>query len=181
MNDIPWKTFTTEKDGVKLEVNWWDHDFNAVYKTGDVCLKYGRHIMGMCPLKYTEKWLREDFEKEGLYISFKEAGDIITSQTVFIESVKAQFWDKQKELKTKIDIYNEQLHELKQKYKAGSLTQTEYQNLRKPIQKQKTFLEYEYSNKCMEIAESISCINNGTKYIIRDYLKELWSQTKTQA
>ena len=91
MNNIPWKTFTTEKDGVRLEVTWWDHDFNAKYKVGDIVLKYGRHIMAMCPMKYTEEWLKNDFEKNGLYASFKEAGEIISNQSVFFEATKAKF------------------------------------------------------------------------------------------
>ena len=65
MSNIPWKTFTTEKDGVKLEVTWWSHDFTAKYKVGDITLRYGLHIMAMCPKKYSEEWLRNDFEKKG--------------------------------------------------------------------------------------------------------------------
>ena len=91
MSNIPWKTFTTEKDGVKLEVTWWDHDFTAVYKVGDITLKCGRHIMAMCPMKYSEEWLKNDFLQNELYASFKEAGEIITNQTVFFEAAKAQF------------------------------------------------------------------------------------------
>ena len=44
---------------------------------GDAVLNYGRHIMAMCPMKYSEEWLKNKFEKEGLYASFKEAGEII--------------------------------------------------------------------------------------------------------
>lgn len=91
MSNIPWKTFTTEKDGVKLEVTWWSHDFTAKYKVGDITLRYGLHIMAMCPKKYSEEWLRNDFEKKGLYASFKEAGEIISNQSVFFEAAKAKF------------------------------------------------------------------------------------------
>ena len=65
MSNISWKTFTTEKDGVKLEVTWWSHDFTAKYKVGNITLRYGLHIMAMCPKKYSEEWLRNDFEKKG--------------------------------------------------------------------------------------------------------------------
>ena len=91
MSNISWKTFTTEKDGVKLEVTWWSHDFTAKYKVGDITLRYGLHIMAMCPKKYSEEWLRNDFEKKGLYASFKEAGEIISNQSVFFEAAKAKF------------------------------------------------------------------------------------------
>lgn len=91
MSNISWKTFTTEKNGVKLEVTWWSHDFTAKYKVGDITLRYGLHIMAMCPKKYSEEWLRNDFEKKGLYASFKEAGEIISNQSVFFEAAKAKF------------------------------------------------------------------------------------------
>ena len=107
MNNIPWKNFTTEKDGIRLEVTWWDHDFNAKYKVGDIVLKYSRHIMAMCPMKYTEEWLKADFEKNGLYASFKEAGEIISNQTVLFEAIKAQFAITKKEsLEHQKDYYN---------------------------------------------------------------------------
>ena len=107
MSDIPWKTFTTEKNGVKLEVTWWDHDFTAVYKVGDITLKCGRHIMAMCPMKYSEEWLKNDFLQNGLYASFKEAGEIITNQTVFFEAAKAQFVITKKEQEEQLEKFKE--------------------------------------------------------------------------
>ena len=29
---------------------------------GDAVLNYGRHIMAMCPMKYSEEWLKNKFE-----------------------------------------------------------------------------------------------------------------------
>ena len=77
MKNKGWKTFETVKDGIRLNVKWNMHDFVAYYKTGDVTLEYGRHIMAMCPMKYTKENLQKIFETENLYKSFKEAEDAV--------------------------------------------------------------------------------------------------------
>ncbi len=174
MNNIPWKTFTTEQDGVKLEVTWWTHDFTAQYKVGNAVLEYGRHIMAMCPMKYSEEYLKNDFEKNGLYASFKEAGEIITNQTVFFEATKAQFVITKKEQEKQLEVLNSQLRELKQKFKAEELTQAEYQKLRKPLEKQKDEIHLNYYHICSKIADDITVINKNAKGMIVGYLHDLW-------
>ena len=174
---IPWKTFETEKDGVKLEVTWWPHKFIAKYKAGDSILKYGRNIMAMCPMKYSEESLKNDFEKTGLYASFKEAGEIITTQQVFFEAKSAQFAIRKKEQEKEVDELNKQLRELKQKYKAGELTQSEYQNRQKPFNEKKMYIDLEHYHICKSIAEEITVIHEDARAIIKDYLEELWRKT----
>lgn len=179
MNNIPWKTFTTEKDGVRLEVTWWDHDFTAKYKVGDVILKYGRHIMAMCPMKYTEEWLKNDFEKHGLYASFKEAGEIISNQSVFFEATKAKFAITKEDQKKRLEELNSKLRELKQKFKAGELTQAEYQNQKKPFDNQKNKINYEYDHICAATAMTFEVFHVDARSIIRDYLGDLWRNCDT--
>ena len=174
MSDIPWKTFITEKNGVKLEVTWWDHDFTARYKVGDITLECGRHIMAMYPMKYSEEWLKNDFEKSGLYACFKEAGEIITNQTVFFEAAKAQFAITKKEQEKQLELLNNKLRELKQKFKAEELTQVEYQKLKKPLEKQKDEIRLDYYHICSRIADDITIINNEARGMIIGYLHELW-------
>ena len=178
MNNIPWKTFSTEKDGVKLEVTWWMHDFTAEYKVGDIVLKYGRHIMAMCPMKYSEEWLKNDFEKNGLYASFKEAGEIISNQQVFFEATKSQFEITKKTQEKQLDDLNCQLRDLKQKYKTGEITQTVYQNLKKPIANQKNEIQMVYYKTCSTIADGIEVFHDDTRQIIKGYLEDLWRITK---
>lgn len=174
MSDIPWKTFTTERDGVKLEVTWWDHDFTARYKVGDITLKCGRHIMAMCPMKYSEQWLKNNFWKEGLYACFKEAGEIITNQTVFFEAAKAQFAITKKKQEKQFETLNSQIRELRQKFKAGELTQSEYQKMREPLEEQKDEIEFDYDTIKYKIIDEIAPINKDTRGIIGDYLDKLW-------
>lgn len=97
MGTINWKTFTMEKNGVKLEVTWWQKDFTAKYKIDNAILKYGLHIPAMCPLVYNEERLKQKLEEEGIHSCFREAEDIIKTQEVFIEAAKARF------SKTKLD------------------------------------------------------------------------------
>ena len=177
MSIILWKDFTTEKDGVKLEVTWWLHDFTAYYKVGDITLQYGRHIMAMCPMKYSEEWLKKYFENNCLYASFKEAGEIISNQQVFFEATKAQFTIRKKEQKRLLEELNSKLRELKLKFKAGELSQAEYQRLLKPIQEKKRNLDSAF-NICTNIAEGISVINDDTKWIIRGYLEDLYKHAE---
>ena len=174
MINIPWKTFITERHGVKLEVRWWMHDFSAKYKVGDAVLNYGRHIMAMCPMKYSEEWLKNKFEKEGLYASFKEAGEIIINQEAFFEATKTQFALTRKEQVRRLVEVNNQLHELKQKYKSGDLSQTEYQNRRESFDKKKRDIGREYYDICNSISEGIAVVNEHTRRIIISYLESLW-------
>lgn len=171
---ILWKTFTTERDGIKLEVSWWSHDFTAEYKIGDAVLQYGRHIMAMCPMKYNEEWLKNDFVQIGLYTSFKEAGEIITNQTVFFEAAKAQFVITKKEQENQIEILNSKLRELKKRFKAEELTQPEYQKLRKPLEERKNEIRLDYYHICSEIADDLNVINNDARGMIVGYLHDLW-------
>ena len=179
MNNIPWKTFSTEKDGVKLEVTWWMHDFTAEYKVGDIVLKYGRHIMAMCPMKYSEEWLKNDFEKNGLYVSFKEAGEIITSQQVFFEATKAQFAITKKNNEKQIEELNSKLRELKQKYKAGELIQNEYKIQKEALEHQKNYIRLDYYDICSDIAKDIAVINQEARSLITGYLHDLWRNCYT--
>ena len=174
MNNIPWKTFTTEKDGVKLEVTWWDHDFTARYKVGDVTLECGRHIMAMCPMKYSEERLKNNFWKEGLYASFKEAAEIITNQTVFFEAVKAEFAITKKKQEKQFGAINSQIRELRHKFKAGELTQSEYQKMREPLEEQKDEIQLDYDTIKFKILDEIAVINKDARGIIGSYLDKLW-------
>ena len=176
---IPWKTFETEKDGVNLKVTWWIHDFIAEYKIEDVVLKYGRHIMAMCPMKYNEEWIKNDFEKNKLYASFKEAGEIITNLSVFFEATKAQFAITKKEQTKQIEDLNSKLSELKQKYKAGELTQLEYKNKKEALDHEKNYIRLDYYEICSDIAKEIAVINNETRSLITDYLHDLWRNCYT--
>ena len=176
---IPWKTFITEQDGVKLEVTWLSHDYTACYKAGDITLEYGRHIMAMCPMKYSEEDLKDRFEKIGLYASFKEAGDFLTNQTVLLDIIKAKFSEIKKELDQQNEIINRKLRELRQQFKAGNFTQKEYQYQIKPLKQRKSDLNWECSKQAGQIIEtlteeSITPINMTTSDIIRAYLRGLW-------
>lgn len=180
---IPWKRFTTKKDGVRLEVTWWAHDYTVRYRIGFITLKYGRHIMAMCPMQYSENELRDSFEKDGLYASFKEAGDILINQTVLLDIIKAKFSEAKNEQSQQNEIINKKLRELRQQFKAGNLTQKEYQFQIKPLKKRKSDLDWEYSKQARQTietltAESITPINMATSDIIRDYLKELWESAE---
>ena len=170
-------TFTTEKDGVKLEVCWGKPVFIAKYKVGDVVLQYSRHIMSMSHKRYNEASLKDEFEKIGLYASFKEAGDIISNQTVFFEAAEAQFAIKNKELKERYKNLNNKLRELKQKVKAHTLTKDEYHTLKEPLENQKAHIQIAYYDICKNTADEIEVINQNTKELLTGYLQELWRNT----
>lgn len=179
MSNIPWKTFTTEKDGVKLEVTWWSHDFTAKYKVGNITLRYGLHIMAMCPKKYSEEWLRNDFEKKGLYASFKEAGEIISNQSVFFDAAKAKFSITKKDQKKHLEELNSQFRELKQKYKAEELSQNEYTIQKAELEHQKNYIQTDYYSICSDIAKSSEVFHEDARSIIAAYLRDLWKNCYT--
>ena len=177
MSDIPWKTFTTERDGVELEVTWWDQDFNVKYKVGNTVLRLRSHIMAtMYPMKYNEELIKDDFEKKGMYSSFKEAGEFILNQQVFFDATKAQFSFIKDSQKKRTDLLTQQLQELKQKYKNGKLSQKQYQNQRTTLTNEIGDINIEYLKICYDIVDNISVINQDTRNILLTFLKDLWQK-----
>ena len=72
------------------------------------------------------------------------------------------------------ETLNSQIRELRQKFKAGELTQSEYQKMREPLEEQKDEIRLDYDTIKYKIIDEIAPINKDTRGIIGDYLDKLW-------
>ena len=176
MENTQWNTFKTEKDGVALDVKWSRKDFTASYKIAQTTLKYGLHIHAGFNMEYTKEKLLDKFEQNNIYASFKEAEEFIANQSDFIQNIKKEFAQTKAEQAQRLEELNLQLQQLKKKFKESELTQQEYQEHIKSIDKEKQIISFYSHAKSWQIAKSIKVVNQDTDHILHRYFEELWTQ-----
>lgn len=174
MENTKWNTFKTEKDGVAIDVKWSKKDFAASYEIGQTTLKYGLHINAGFNMEYSKEKLLDKFERNNIYASFKEAEQFINQQKDFIQNIKKEFAQTKAEQAQRLEELNRQLKELKKKFKASDLTQKDYQEHVKSIEREKQIISFYSFEKSWQIAKSIKTENGDTQHILRNYFEKLW-------
>ncbi len=169
-----WKYFNVKKNGILLEISWYPKDFTARYKFDGITLRYGTHIMAMCPSVFSEERIRDKIFGECIFSSFEEARDIIQTQTVLFESTRAHYSQMKESQAKRKELLTKEISKYRKAFKQGELEQREYQLKIKPLKKQRSDIDFEFSRIYWEEAKMIPVVNGAATIILSNYLQDLW-------
>lgn len=114
---------------IKIKVNYISKDFWAYYNSEFGTLSFGRHLMYMAPLVYTESYIRKRYEKE-ICEGFLKTLKFLRSHPGFIENTKYKFKKELelilKPIKQKVKNFQELKKSQKALLKKGELEISEY-------------------------------------------------------
>ena len=133
--------FTYDYKGLNIRMEVWKKDFIAVYDSAYGPLTYFRHIMAMCPWEYSEEWIKgEKFEEAGEYFVTLKA--FLDQKPGFIEETKNQLKERLLPFKEELSGLGQKKAEMKKQFKAGQISEKNYSQICKLINKKKTNLIY---------------------------------------
>lgn len=117
--------FFYDYEGLTIKMEYGKKDYSATYESPYGTIKYGSHIMAMCPWVFTEKQIRN--EKARLageyFVSMKK---FLDENPDFIEKSKQELKERYAPVKKEIELQRQKKSEMKQKFKAGEISEEEY-------------------------------------------------------
>ena len=99
--------FFYDYDGLTIKMEYWKKDYSATYESPYGTIKFGSHIMAMCPWIFTEEQIRND--------KARLAGEYFVSMKKFLDE-NPDFIEKAKqELKERMEEAQEVFKRLKER------------------------------------------------------------------
>ena len=157
--------FSYSSRGININIRYSQKDYTAEYTSPYGILKYGRHIMAMCPWMYSEEIIRENCESIVDY--FIELKTFLDNHPDFIENAKKE----QKEYLAPLELELTELRQKKSKmrklFKNGEIPEKEYGEVCKQIKKKQKDIwigEWTFFN---ELQEKNKIILSGIEEMLR--------------
>lgn len=168
-NQIPWKTIVVQKDGRELKAHYWSKDYTVYCEWNAYNLNFGRHMMYMAPMKYTEEKIRGICEES--FNLFDQAIAIIEGRKDFFDARYKEISDSAKEAKEENEQICAKIRELKKQLKAGSIENKEYGKKVHALNEEKQSLWSLKWNFAYEVSKSLGLEDSDVQQIIRNYLE----------
>ena len=131
--------FFYDYEGLTIKMEYWKKDFTATYDSPYGPIKFGSHIMAMCPWIFTEDQIKNEKSRlaGNYFVSIKK---FLDENPDFIENSKKELAECRAPVKKEIDIQRQKKSEMKQKFKSGKLSEDEYSKVCKHLKRLKDSL-----------------------------------------
>lgn len=131
--------FFYDYDGLTIKMEYWKKDYSATYESPYGTIKYGSHIMAMCPWIFTEKQIRNDKARLAgeYFVSIKK---FLDKNPDFIENAKQELKERHSPILKEIELQRQKKSEMRKKFKAGEISEDEYSEVCKLLKRMKNSL-----------------------------------------
>ena len=131
--------FFYDYDGLTIKMEYWKKDYSATYESPYGTIKFGSHIMAMCPWIFTEEQIRNDKARLAgeYFVSMKK---FLDENPDFIEKAKQELKERHSLILKEIELQRQKKSEMRKKFKAGEISEGEYSEVCKVLKRMKNSL-----------------------------------------
>ena len=131
--------FFYDYDGLTIKMEYWKKDYSATYESPYGTIKFGSHIMAMCPWIFTEEQIRNDKARLAgeYFVSMKK---FLDENPDFIEKAKQELKERHSPILKEIELQRQKKSEMRKKFKAGEISEDEYSEVCKVLKRMKNSL-----------------------------------------
>ena len=126
-------------EGLTIKMEFGKKDYSATYESPYGTIKYGSHIMAMCPWIFTEDQIRNDKARLAgeYFVSMKK---FLDENPDFIEKSKQELKERHTPVEKEIELQRQKKSEMRKKFKAGEISEDEYSEVCKVLKRMKNSL-----------------------------------------
>ena len=126
-------------EGLTIKMEFGKKDYSATYESPYGTIKYGSHIMAMCPWIFTEDQIRNDKARLAgeYFVSMKK---FLDENPDFIEKSKQELKERHTPVEKEIELQRQKKSEMRKKFKAGEISEVEYSEVCKVLKRMKNSL-----------------------------------------
>ena len=157
--------FFYDYDGLTIKMEYWKKDYSATYESPYGTIKFGSHIMAMCPWIFTEEQIRNDKARLAgeYFVSMKK---FLDENPDFIEKAKQELKERHSPILKEIELQRQKKSEMRKKFKAGEISEDEYSEVCKVLKRMKDSLYIVDSRFYDELQQKYKISLTGIRHLI---------------